>query len=217
MALAQLQQHLQGIYELDVEHCIHDYLITSRELLDRRFQQAVNTRESLLVCQQSDGLLLSLYLEDNVLANLNMNGSGISLHRGNIEDFCLALEGTSHFVYLIWNATFQRCVTRLEMEIQAEVDKFVILSKFTGRSHTARTTPAQLRHLLFETAGYQEGLTEQELQRYRDANFYAGKYCRFLESSNFLTAGLEQGLLKELRRFYRLNLEDKLRRINRLY
>lgn len=217
MALAQLQKHLQGIYELEVEHSIHDYLITSREMLDRRFQPALQARESLLVWQEDDDLLLSLYLDGNVLANLKENGAGIALHQGNIEDFCLALEGTSHFVYLMWNATYQRCVTRLEMEIQAEVDKFVILSKYTGHGHAACTTPAQVRNILFETAGYQEWLTEQELQRYRDANFYAGKYCRFLESRNFLAAGLEQGLLKELRRFYRLNLEDKLRRINCLY
>ena len=47
-----------------------------------------------------------------------------------MECFCLALEGVSHFLYLIWNASFDRSVTLLEMELQAEIDKFVMLGIF---------------------------------------------------------------------------------------
>ena len=126
MSLSQIQTHLQGIYELEMDHCISDYLVTSLDLIDKRFHQAVKSRETLLVCQDEDDLQLSLYLDDEVLDNLRMNGSYIDLHQENIQDFCLALEGASHFVYLIWNAMFARCVTRLEMELQAEIDKFIL-------------------------------------------------------------------------------------------
>lgn len=213
MALLQLQAQLQGIYELEMEHCISDYLITSREKLDLCFRKSINSGECLLVSQDDDVLRLSVYLEDEVLANLKFDEAGIDLHHGNIQNFCLALEGTSHFVYLIWNATFERSVTRLEMELQAEIDKFIFLSRH-ARLRQSRAAPGQLRRLLFESAVYRDGMSEQEMQRYRDANFYAGKYCWGLESRNFLKTGQERGLLRELRRFYRLNLEDKLRRIN---
>ena len=216
MALLQIQEHLQGLYELHMEHCISDYLVTSREMLHGRFQQAIKSRETLLLYQGDDDLQLSVYLEEKVLDNLKMNGPDIDLHHGNIEDFCLALEGTSHFVYLIWNAMFERSVTMLEMEMQAEIDKFIFLSRYAAHRQ-AQPAPGQLRRLLFETISFQDNLTEQEVQRYRDANFYAEKYCWLLESRNFLNVGLEQELLKELRRFYRLNLENKLRRINRHY
>jgi len=216
MALLQIQERLQGLYELEMDHCISDYLVTRRDMLSRQCQRAIKSRETLLVCQEEDDLRLSVFLEDGVLDNLKMTGSDIDLHHGNIQDYCLALEGTSHFVYLIWNAMFERCVTRMEMELQAEIDKFILLSRHTSQSQI-QEYPGQLRRLLFETVSYQVGLSDQEVQRYRDANFYAEKYCWFLESRNFLKAGLEQGLLREVRRFYRLNLEDKIRRINCLY
>jgi len=216
MELLHLQNRLQNIYELEMNHCIDDYLITDLKMADARLQAAVNSRESLLVCQENDDLFLSLYLQHEILENLKFNGPGIHIHKGNINDFCLALEGTSHFVYLIWNASFQRSVTRLEMEIQAEIDKFIILSKYACQKHL-RPLSAQLRSLLFESVQYRAGLSDLEYRRYRDANFFAAKYCRFLESRNYLRDGLEQDLLKELRRFYRLNLKDKLRRINYLH
>jgi len=216
MELLHLQNRLQNIYELEMNHCIDDYLITDLKMADARLQAAVSSRESLLVCQENDDLFLSLYLQQEILENLKFNGPGIHIHKGNINDFCLALEGTSHFVYLIWNASFQRSVTRLEMEIQAEIDKFIILSKYACQKHL-RPLSAQLRSLLFESVQYRAGLSDLEYRRYRDANFFAAKYCRFLESRNYLRDGLEQDLLKELRRFYRLNLKDKLRRINYLH
>ena len=216
MELLHLQNRLLSIYELEMNHCIYDYLITNLETTDMNLRQIINSRESLLVCQEHDDLFISLYLQDDILENLKFNGSGIHIHKGNINDFCLALEGTSHFVYLIWNATFKRSVTRLEMEIQAEIDKFIILSKYACQKHL-RPLSAQLRSLLFESVQYRAGLSDLEYRRYRDANYFAAKYCRFLESRNYLRDGLEQDLLKELRRFYRLNLKDKLRRINYLH
>ena len=216
MTLQHIQKRLQGIYELDLEHCVYDYLITSRDLAAAQLHSSVNSRESLLLCQEQDELFLSLYLHDGVVKNLEINETGIFLHKDNIEDFFLALEGISHFIYLIWNATFERSVTKLEMEIQAEIDKFIMLSKFVTRRQQY-PAPGHLRRLLFESVSYRDGMSQEEIQRYRDANFFAEKYCWFLESRNYMSDGLEQELLKELRRFYRLNLRGKLQRIKYLY
>ena len=216
MTLQHIQKRLQGIYELDLEHCVYDFLITSRELADAQLHSTVDSRETLLVCQEQDELFLSLYLHDGVVRNLEINETGLLLHKDNIEDFFLALEGISHFIYLIWNASFERSVTKLEMEIQAEIDKFIMLSKFVNRQQQY-LAPGKLRRLLFESVSYRGGMSQEDIQRYRDANFFAEKYCWFLESRNYLNAGLEQELLKEIRRFYRLNLRGKLQRISYLY
>jgi hypothetical protein len=217
MELAQhLQQRLQSIYELELDHCISDFLITGLASRDGGQPNSAPAEESLLICQDGDDLFLSLYLQAEILENLKFNGPGLHIHKGNINDFCLALEGTSHFVYLIWNATYQRCITMLEMEIQAEIDKFIILSKYTCRQQL-RPVSRQLLNLLFETVRYRDGMTGIEYRRYRDANYWAGRYCRFLETRDYLRDGLEPELLRELRRFYRLNLRDKLRRISYLH
>lgn len=213
MSLSHLQERLQGIYELEVDHCVNDFLVTNREQLEAGIFSTINSRESLFVHQDDEALNLSLYLHDGIVENLKMQGKNLYLHTGNIEDFCLALEGISHFVYLIWNATYRRSVTRLEMEIQAEIDKFIMLSRFVTRLHV-HLYPGQLRRLLFESVSFRKGMSDEETQRYRDANFFAEKYCWFLESRKYLHPGLEQELLKEIRRFYRLNLKGKLNRIN---
>ena len=44
---------------------------------------------------------------------------------GNVADYWTALEGVSHFLYLAWNAGHDKPVSLLELEMQAEVDKYV--------------------------------------------------------------------------------------------
>ena len=205
MSLSRIQENLQSIYELEIGHNIHDFLITSREIAraldaDSPYRQA---REKLLVHEDEEGLNLSLYLDEEIVNLFDKPHYPEELDRHNLEEFCLALEGISHFVYLIWKATHDRPVTLLEMELQAEVDKFILLSDFyTGKSFTP--APGQLRRLLFKSASFHQSLGHDELKRYHDANRYAHKYCRRLESRYFHNHS-QVPLLNELRRFYRLD------------
>ena len=217
MSLSQLQQGLQGIYELDISHDVHDYLITSSEMaacLDRG-QSCRETREKLLVHEDEQGLNLSLYLDKDIVKRFTDHAFLDQMDHSGIQDYCLALEGISHFVYLVWNATYDRSVTMMEMELQAEIDKFVMLTDFLERQ-SAVLAPGQLRHLLFLSASYHDDLNEQERKRYRMANHYAQKYCQRLES-RFLPSGRKDLWLNELRRFYRLNRKGKLDYIDQLH
>ncbi|MEX2525778.1 MAG: hypothetical protein WD750_12530 [Gammaproteobacteria bacterium] len=216
MSLSLIQENLQSIYELEVAHNIQDFLITNREmarLLDAD-QSLDEVREKLLVYEDEDGLSLSLYLDEEVAGLFDDVHYHEQLDQQKIEEFCLALEGISHFLYLTWNATHDRAVTMMEMELQAEVDKFILLSRYF-RERSLEPSPGQLRRLLFESAAYHESLGHEERKRYSDASEYAHKYCRNLESRYFSERG-ERQLLNELRRFYRLNKRDKLKRIDRI-
>jgi len=172
-----------------------------------------NLKEKLLLSQSEDELHLSLYLHNDVVEKMLEDDPVQHLHDGNLEDFCLALEGVSHFLYLSWNASFDRSITMLEMELQAEIDKFVMLVMCLEKQNK-HIAPGQLRQVLFETAGFHEELSDFERQRYRDASYFAEKYCWQLESFYMNNRGRPE-LLQELRLFYRLTQTDKLRRINR--
>jgi len=127
MRLNALQKLLDRIYRLDVDFDVEDFLITDPALA-RRLDTSANPRESkekLLVSQEDDYLDLALFLDACVLARLCDDDPLASLHSGNFADFLLAVEGVSHFLYLIWNAGIERGVTLMELEMQAEVDKFV--------------------------------------------------------------------------------------------
>ena len=196
-------------------HNVNDFLISNHCLANSLDNGASNPKlkEKLLLRQDKGELSLSLYLHNDVVESMVKDDPLQHLHEGNLEDFCLALEGVSHFLYLIWNASFDRSVTMLEMELQAEIDKFVMLVLCLEKQNR-QVAPGQLRQLLFETVSFHADLSESERQRYREASKLAEKYCWQLES-NYLNSQGRTELLQELRKFYRLTQEDKLRRINR--
>jgi len=175
ISLFNLQQNLQDIYELELGHNVNDYLITNQILANSLGHKTLtDIKEKLLVCQDNEDLLLTLYLHEDVVNNLHKNDPSLALHNGNLEDFCLALEGISHFIYLLWNASYERSVTLLEMELQAEIDKFVMCAMYMEQQ-CQYLAPGVLRQKLFEAVSFHQGLAPDELQRYRDANNYGEK------------------------------------------
>ena len=121
MSLSSLQNELQHLYEIDIAHSVNDYLISHIDVLGmiENGSSPSSTREKLLIHEHKDELSLSLYLHQGIINNINADK--LKLTNENVEDYCLALEGISHFLYLVWNASFDRSVTKLEMELQAEV------------------------------------------------------------------------------------------------
>ncbi len=96
----------------------------------------------------------------------------------------------------------------LELEVQAEVDKFALLLLHLWRRGLRRMSGA-LRRRLFERVGYRAHLAADELDRYREANRLGGGYARWLEGRYVQDADID-GLLRELRRTYRRAGRDKI-------
>ena len=67
------------------------------------------------------------------LANLERHDPATRLDETNFADFCLAVEGVSHFIYVALRAADDRGVSQLELELQAEVDKFACCVLVAGR------------------------------------------------------------------------------------
>jgi hypothetical protein len=172
---------------------------------------SLQAREKLLVHEDEEGLNLSIYIDADVLGNIASHNPFERLDEQNIQEFCLVLEGISHFIYLVWNASHDRSVTLLEMELQAEVDKFIMLMDCLEQQ-ARLPARGQLARLLFESNQYHQDLSHEQSKRYRDASLYASKYCRRLELKY---PGLHnrKAMLAELRRFYRLTRREKMRRI----
>jgi hypothetical protein len=122
------------------------------------------------------------------------------------------LEGVSHFLYVVWNASHHRQVTLLEMELQAEIDKFILIQSLVDHGDDLIN---ELRNWLFENSHYHDELNSNELERYEQANYYAGKYCKGL-LQKYNLSGLNNHLLNDLRRLYRMGRQDKIRYINKL-
>jgi hypothetical protein len=202
--LARVQRGLETLYRIDTGVDIHEFLV-GEDVRDA-VVSARKPREQLLVCEDEGEMSLALFLDRSVLDNLRTG-----LDDRNFGDFVLAVEGVSHFIYTIQCARAERPVSQLELELQAEVDKYVTCLLATAPETSVSNA---LRQRLFADADYEPDLDDEESDRYRAANDNANRYAAWLEDT-FVTRRKIPEMLAELRRFYRVGLAAKLSTIAR--
>ncbi len=210
MALTSLQSMLSELYALDVAYDVDDFLVTDERLASALDVDGRELDEKLLIVEDEGEASISLYVDADVVERLRRNDPARQLSAENVEDFWTALEGVSHFLYYVWNAALEKCVTLMEMELQAEVDKFIgtalLLHRQGGR------LPANLHRCLFGAPNFDARLDPEELARYRSANHYAGRYCRKLAPQLAAVPGPD-AVREELCYFYRLAQPGKIEHI----
>jgi hypothetical protein len=223
MLLSRLQHLIGGIYDVSIAHDVYDFLVTDRRRLPAAAREGL-AEEELIVAQggaDADEVGVSLYLDAALLSRLAEQNPLVRLHAGNVADWCTALEGVSHFLYLAWNAGHDKPVSVLELELQAEVDKYVA-SYWLLRRQSPGCFPAGLRRVLFARARIDPRLPAPRAALYREASRYAEKFCGRIEHE--LAYGRsrrghgsgEREILAQLRRFYRLTHSRKRALIDRL-
>ncbi len=207
--LARVQRGLEALYRVDTGVAVDDFVIdaAARDGLapDRR------PREQLFACEDAGEMALALYIDPAALANLATHDPGRRLGDHNLGDFLLAVEGVSHFIYAVCCARAGRPITQLELELQAEVDKYITCLLATAPEADAS---AVLRRRLFGDCAYEPDLDAEESERYRAANDNAHRYATWLETA-FVVPRKIPDMLGELRRFYRHGLAAKLATIAR--
>jgi hypothetical protein len=204
--LARLQLGLEALYRVETRLAIDAFVIDQGARDDLGPPRA--PREQLLLREADGELAMALFVDAAALANLERHDPAARLDERNFSDFCLAVEGVSHFVYVALAAAGQRPVSQLELELQAEVDKFVCCVLVSRDAEN-------LRLRLFGDVTYADDLDAAERERYRTANQQASLYAAALER-RFMAREQIDALLTEVRRFYRMDLPDKLGRIAQL-
>lgn len=215
MIIPRTQKLLEKIYQVPGQYRARDFLVTDASKAARLEGAGARAREvpeKLLVAEDDDGARLALYLDAAVLGRLEQNDPHDELSDTNLNDFWTVLEGISHFSYLTWRASLGRAVSLLELELQAEVDKYICAALLAASQRSGRV-PRELHHYLFERYRLDPALDAAGRERYRVANRYAGKYCLRL-AARFLDRHGPKGLIREVRSFYRLGQREKLRHID---
>ncbi|MDB4962953.1 MAG: hypothetical protein JWP01_2952 [Myxococcales bacterium] len=207
--LSRVQRGIETMYRIETGVEVGDYMVGAEfrdELVgDRR------PREQLLVLEANGEMNLALFIEPSVLQNLMTNDPSRRLGDHNLGDFLLAIEGVSHFIYAVCCARAERPVSQLELELQAEVDKYVTCLLTT---EPEMEVSVSLRRRLFGDCEYHADLDDEEQHRYRAANDNAHRYASWLEET-FVARRRIPEMLSELRRFYRQGLAAKLSTIAR--
>jgi hypothetical protein len=216
--VTEIQRLLSEIYDLELPHDVRDFLVTRRSRLPTAARVgAPDQDEELLVARCQDELALTLFLDATVLARLRRHDPLRCLDERNVADWWTVLEGVSHFAYVVHNAAHDREVDRLELELQAEVDKYVGTLWLLLRQ-SPRRLPLELHPLLFartridaQRAGHRFGL-------YAAASRHAARFCHRVErglarARDAASRPFAAAQISELRRFYRLGSIRKLEHI----
>jgi len=148
-------------------------------------------RESLVLREDSDALELLL-----MVPKLSSPPS--------LDERMQLVEGVSHFVYIAERARVGLPATVLELELQAEVDKFVLLA-FDEASHSFHRAES-ICNALFRRVRYVHAAGTENGERYRLANDLAARVSRRLFG---LRARAEAR--RWLIRFYRSGQTEKIR------
>ena len=200
--LDAIQEQLEAIYGIRAEYRAKDFLVDSDAA--RKLGGSGRSREELLLSE--DGQEVALYIEPSLLARVSSTDPQGAMS-ADMGDFCEVAEGVSHFLYVVHTVKQERTVSLLELEAQAEVDKFAVCTLLKWGLDVGRWA-GTLVGRLFEQVQLRSNLSVAERWRYTEANRLAKSYCERLLP--IVRSGRMDRLLSELRHGYRLGAEAKL-------
>ena len=178
-ALHSIQRRLEQYYGLEGAPPVTRFAKPCRE----------GERETLLVRESEAAVELALVVPTE------------APYAGANDTWLQLLEGVSHFVYVAERVRTGLPTTQLELELQAEVDKFVLLGLEPGFDHV---TARRVHTCLYEGGRFLDPSGTEAGERYRLANDLAARLAaRLLGRDRRETRSL-------LRRFYRAGQTDKI-------
>jgi hypothetical protein len=214
MILRKMQSLLARLYDTAVEHDVEDFLVTDRDALRALLgEEPGDADEQVFVVEEAEGVRLGVFIDQAVLVRLRQRDPWERLDDANLSDYCTALEGVSHFHYLLWCLGAARNVSLLELELQAEVDKYVSAVSLMTDQGNGRF-PSALHARMFDAIDFLPGLDAASRRRYEEASRHAARYCRALDERYLRARRLRpERWLAELRRFFRSGHPEKLRQL----
>jgi hypothetical protein len=186
--LREVQAALEALYALERAPDVVDFVRDGR----------AGTRETLVVRQSEGELEIALVLPPFGDAH------ELAAHHEPSDAWQQLVEGVSHFVYVAERARTELPATKLELELQAEVDKFVLLA-FASEPLELERRLALHGHL-YERVRFLHAEETEDGARYRLANRLAARFV-----ARLATRQDSKDTLAELRRFYRAGQAEKIR------
>lgn len=192
--LRSMQSLLEEFYGAPTALNVCDFVKVFSRYESQPDKQPFNDIPAQLLLRQeksSNDLDIALMLDRDIFS-----ASGKIKHRS----WAILFEEISHFVYLCFNHNRGRNVSRLEMELQSEVDRFLLAHLFRD-SLFNRSCRSSIIHDLFESP-------YEDLKIYEKGRKWAIKYLRKLSIKNPEEWGLNE--LQSLRQFFHRDLAEKI-------
>lgn len=136
-------------------------------------------RNELLIREDTGDLELRICLKDDLLQKLDSLELPHDFRLQTVGDLSIAIEELSHFNTVCLRAIENRKISALELEVQAEVDKFGIFIDWLHQRNENHLKE-NIFNALFENFQLGHWVAPTEAARYEDAHRIAKNFCRGL-------------------------------------
>jgi len=181
--LRRLQRRLERFYGLERAPNVGEFLRLG----------AAKTREQLLVQESHEGVFVAVVFPEDQIPNEPLEPR---------DDWAQLIEAVSHFLFLAERTRVELPTTQLELELQAEIDKFVLLAASGGVDAFGLQ---QLHRWLYDDVRYLHPPESELGARYRLANYLAARFLHRL-----MQRERPEQWRERLRAFYRAGQTEKI-------
>ena len=189
--IQRIERCMSYYYGFTLQMSAADYLV-SRETILRMVDDAEHYPEwqalaAVWFDMRGDEMYVALHCDSTIIAALTEQDPCERLHNGNLTDFCVLVEEVSHFHLLTNKAAQQADLSRLELELQAEIDKVIVSADFIYRQTGACHLVPLVKIICRDVAGLGS--------LYRQASLWAWHFfCCFMaaESVHTYSASLQE-------------------------
>ena len=215
--IKELQKKIEKTYALDTGITnIEQYIIGDKGYEEfyakEEIRTVVNSHSGarVLLRDAGDTLKVSIYYPDSLIRELEDNDPRLGIHDENIDLCASFIEELDHFLFIAQNYKSNRPFSLLELELQANVTKYLVLKYFIAlqsRSLKLRKFDREyIRHHLFYKRQFDvEDTTERK--RYEDAGKFGMMYTEQIDRLS------HEERLRDLRRFSRMTCPSKIKHI----
>jgi hypothetical protein len=178
---------------------------------EREIRTAGGEGAKTLVRETEQGVAACIYFPDAMIRCLEAYPPQHGLRAENLFAFATFVEEIDHLLVIAERSLGRRPVSLFELELHANVSKYLVVARFLAGS-AGRLTPDRrlwLRHRIFDAVEYNDE-DPAARQRYREAAHWAVRLLNGLPDSD------PSKTVDTLRRFHEAPLAAKLRLIERL-
>ncbi len=194
--IESIQKRIQDIYRLPIFPKVHQYLLSPAQF--HSFSNGLDRPQVIYLDEEADASI-GVYLGKKVFKSITRNK-----HVFSIQDFCVVAEEVSHFVYLLWSKCNSKKINLLDLEIQAEIDKFLLADEIFQNDK-------MMIDKLFTHFSMRKGLSKEEVERYLTANRLGKKLAMEWKKKKIS----HPQKVNWLRFFYRQNPHSRISMIER--
>ena len=215
--IKELQRKIEKTYALDTGITnIEQYIIGDKGYKEFYAKEKIRTvvksysGSKVLIRDAGDTLKVSIYYPDELIRELESNDPRLGLHDGNVDLCASFVEELDHFLFIAQNYKQNRPFSLLELELQANVTKYLVLKYFVALQNKSlklsKFDKEYIRYHLFYKRKYDiEDASEKK--RYEDAGKFGMIYTKYIDLLP------QEDRLRDLRQFSRMTCPSKIRHI----